>query len=161
MRLLKLLDDTPVVPGDVRPAYEGGAQARQILNDAEDDLRDWRPDVVEEEVEPGQEKLAHKTTSRGSADYSRDSGYVAQQGGGGGDRTSYDDKDADYVREAPATATQGQASGGSGAPVSEEELRGEQRSSSTLPPRQVPEGATARSPGRSGSQGLFSVVAEI
>ncbi|KAH8905078.1 hypothetical protein BR93DRAFT_869527, partial [Coniochaeta sp. PMI_546] len=45
MRLLKLLDDTPVVPGDVRPAYEGGAQARQILNDAEDDLRDWRPEV--------------------------------------------------------------------------------------------------------------------
>ncbi|KFH42987.1 Sphingolipid long chain base-responsive protein-like protein [Hapsidospora chrysogenum ATCC 11550] len=42
-RLLNLLDDSPVVPGDTRAAYEHGGQARQILNDAEDDLRDWRP----------------------------------------------------------------------------------------------------------------------
>lgn len=40
-RILNLLDDTPVVPGDVRPAYEHTNQARQILNDAEDDLKDW------------------------------------------------------------------------------------------------------------------------
>lgn len=44
LRLLQLLDDTPVVPGDARPAYVHASQARQILNDAEDDLRDWRPD---------------------------------------------------------------------------------------------------------------------
>ena len=31
------------MPGDTRAAYEHGGQARQILNDAEDDLRDWRP----------------------------------------------------------------------------------------------------------------------
>jgi hypothetical protein len=43
LRLLQLLDDTPTVPGDVRPAYAHASQARQILNDAEDDLRDWRP----------------------------------------------------------------------------------------------------------------------
>lgn len=43
-RLLNLLDDTPVVPGDTRPAYPHSAQARQILNDAEDDLRDWQPE---------------------------------------------------------------------------------------------------------------------
>lgn len=30
-----------MVPGDVRPPYTHAAQARQILNDAEDDLRDW------------------------------------------------------------------------------------------------------------------------
>ncbi len=48
-RLLKLLDDTPVVPGDVRTAYNGGAQARQILNDAEDDLREWRPELPEDD----------------------------------------------------------------------------------------------------------------
>jgi hypothetical protein len=30
------------VPGDVRPAYAHASQARQILNDAEDDLREWR-----------------------------------------------------------------------------------------------------------------------
>merc|ERR1711964_466512 len=34
-RLLELLDDSPVVPGDTRTAYESGSQARQILNDAE------------------------------------------------------------------------------------------------------------------------------
>ncbi|OAA32562.1 long chain base Stimulates Phosphorylation [Moelleriella libera RCEF 2490] len=43
-RLLSLLDDTPVVPGDTRTVYAEGSQARQILNDCEDDLRDWRPD---------------------------------------------------------------------------------------------------------------------
>lgn len=30
------------MPGDVRPAYAHASQARQILNDAEDDLREWR-----------------------------------------------------------------------------------------------------------------------
>lgn len=42
LRLLQLLDDTPVVPGDARVPFADAAQARQILNDAEDDLRDWR-----------------------------------------------------------------------------------------------------------------------
>ncbi|KAM4055157.1 eisosome component PIL1 domain-containing protein [Hirsutella rhossiliensis] len=43
-RLLALLDDTPVVPGDDRQPYAHGQQARQILNDCEDDLREWQPD---------------------------------------------------------------------------------------------------------------------
>ena len=42
-RLLNLLDDTPIVPGDTRGPFEHGHQARQILNDAEEDLRDWTP----------------------------------------------------------------------------------------------------------------------
>lgn len=44
-RLLNLLDDTPVIPGDIRGAYEHTNQARQILNDAEDDLKDWQPEL--------------------------------------------------------------------------------------------------------------------
>jgi hypothetical protein len=44
-RILNLLDDTPVVPGDMRPAFEYTNQARQILNDAEDDLKDWQPEL--------------------------------------------------------------------------------------------------------------------
>ncbi|TVY71325.1 Sphingolipid long chain base-responsive protein LSP1 [Lachnellula suecica] len=44
-RMLNLLDDTPVVPGDVRQSYEHTNQARQILNDAEDDLKDWAPEL--------------------------------------------------------------------------------------------------------------------
>lgn len=43
--MMNLLDDTPVIPGDTRPQFENGDQARQILNDAEEDLRDWRLDV--------------------------------------------------------------------------------------------------------------------
>ncbi|KAK3062214.1 lipid-binding protein, partial [Coniosporium uncinatum] len=42
-RVLALLDDTPVVPGDTPPAYEGAESARQILNEAEDELRSWKP----------------------------------------------------------------------------------------------------------------------
>jgi hypothetical protein len=44
-RLLNLLDDTPVVPGDQRNPYQYANEARQILNDAEDDLKDWQPDL--------------------------------------------------------------------------------------------------------------------
>ncbi|OAA48657.1 long chain base Stimulates Phosphorylation [Metarhizium rileyi] len=44
-RLLSLLDDTPVIPGDTRTNYTEASQARQILNDCEDDLRDWRPEA--------------------------------------------------------------------------------------------------------------------
>jgi len=44
-RLLQLLDDKPMVPGEDRQAYDGGSQARQILNDAEEDLKDWQPEA--------------------------------------------------------------------------------------------------------------------
>ncbi|KAI1659740.1 putative sphingolipid long chain base-responsive protein [Daldinia decipiens] len=40
-RLLDLLDDSPVTPGDARHAYQNGGAARQVLNDAEDDLKSW------------------------------------------------------------------------------------------------------------------------
>lgn len=46
-RLVNLLDDTPVVPGDARPAFDQADQARQVLNDAEDDLREWQPNLEE------------------------------------------------------------------------------------------------------------------
>lgn len=44
-RLLNLLDDTPVVPGDVRQPFEQGAEARQILADAEQELQTWTPNL--------------------------------------------------------------------------------------------------------------------
>jgi len=40
-RLLNLVDDTPIVPGDTHPAFGGYEAARQVLNDAEGDLRDY------------------------------------------------------------------------------------------------------------------------
>lgn len=33
------------MPGDVRPAFEHSAQSRQVLNDAEEDLREWTPSL--------------------------------------------------------------------------------------------------------------------
>lgn len=40
---MNLLDDTPVVPGDVRAAFAHANEARQVLNDAEADLQSWQP----------------------------------------------------------------------------------------------------------------------
>lgn len=44
-RLLNYVDDTPVVPGDARQAYGHELEARQVLEDAENDLRAWRPSL--------------------------------------------------------------------------------------------------------------------
>ena len=38
-----LMDDTPVVPGDAHPTFAHTEEAREILNRAEDDLREWQP----------------------------------------------------------------------------------------------------------------------
>ncbi|PGG98370.1 hypothetical protein GX51_06857 [Blastomyces parvus] len=57
-RLLNLLDDTPLVPGDTRGAYEQMDQARQVLNDAEHDLRGWEPSL-----EPVQSAAARMGTN--------------------------------------------------------------------------------------------------
>lgn len=45
-RLLNFIDDSPVVPGDSRKAYEHEAAARKVLDDAENDMRAWQPSVV-------------------------------------------------------------------------------------------------------------------
>lgn len=42
-RILNLLDDTPVVPGDVRQPFAQANEARQILADAEQELQMWQP----------------------------------------------------------------------------------------------------------------------
>jgi Eisosome component PIL1 len=41
--LLNYLDDTPVVPGDARVAYENEGHAHQVLADAEQELHGWKP----------------------------------------------------------------------------------------------------------------------
>ncbi|KAI9803762.1 MAG: hypothetical protein M1825_001642 [Sarcosagium campestre] len=58
-RMLNLLDDSPVVPGDARPAFEHSNVARQIINDAEDDLRAYRPQY--EPVQSSAEGLQSNT----------------------------------------------------------------------------------------------------
>jgi hypothetical protein len=42
-RLLELLDDTPVVPGAEKPAYDNERAAKDILLDAEEELAKWQP----------------------------------------------------------------------------------------------------------------------
>jgi hypothetical protein len=44
-RLLNLVDDTPIVPGDVHPPFAEIESARQVLTDAEDDLRRYQLNV--------------------------------------------------------------------------------------------------------------------
>lgn len=44
-RLVNLLDDTPVVPGDVRQPFAHSIEARQILTDAEAELQSWEPQL--------------------------------------------------------------------------------------------------------------------
>ncbi|AET38330.1 lipid-binding protein PIL1 Ecym_2617 [Eremothecium cymbalariae DBVPG len=66
--LLELLDDSPVTPGETRPAYDGYEASKQIIIDAEAALNEWtldtavvkpslsiRQDYNEEEFEEGEE----------------------------------------------------------------------------------------------------------
>ncbi|KAF2173907.1 hypothetical protein M409DRAFT_48816 [Zasmidium cellare ATCC 36951] len=43
--LINLLDDTPMVPGEDRQPFPRAEEARDLLNDAEDSLRRWHPDI--------------------------------------------------------------------------------------------------------------------
>lgn len=40
-RLLHFIDDSPVVPGDPPQVYKGEPDARQVLEDAEKEMRSW------------------------------------------------------------------------------------------------------------------------
>lgn len=40
-RLISMLDDTPTVPGEERQPFANADQARDVLNDAESQLRSW------------------------------------------------------------------------------------------------------------------------
>jgi hypothetical protein len=42
-RLIALLDDSPIVPGEEPRPFQGVEQGRSILNDAEAELREWTP----------------------------------------------------------------------------------------------------------------------
>ncbi|KAI9653815.1 MAG: hypothetical protein M1831_005682 [Alyxoria varia] len=42
-RILNMLDDTPIVPGDTHPTFDRQEDARRVLGDAEEDLRAWTP----------------------------------------------------------------------------------------------------------------------
>lgn len=52
-RLLNLLDDAPIVPGEERQVFSESEAARDVLNDAEESLRSWRPSVDEVRSQAG------------------------------------------------------------------------------------------------------------
>ncbi|CAI8493050.1 unnamed protein product [Hanseniaspora opuntiae] len=45
--MLELLDDSPVVPGETRPAYDGYEASKQIIVDAEQALSNWTLDTAQ------------------------------------------------------------------------------------------------------------------
>ncbi|EKV04852.1 hypothetical protein PDIG_86530 [Penicillium digitatum PHI26] len=65
-RLLNYIDDTPVVPGDARRAYDHEPLARQILEDAENDLRRWEPSVEPITTATGRESPVHAHSVNGT-----------------------------------------------------------------------------------------------
>lgn len=76
--MLHLLDDTPVVPGDPKPVYHHASQARQVLNDAEDDLRDWQaePDNYTAEAAGG---AAGEEESKAEVEHKEAEGSVSEK----------------------------------------------------------------------------------
>ena len=44
--LLDLIDDTPVTPGEARPAYDSYDASKQIIVDCENALSDWTLDTA-------------------------------------------------------------------------------------------------------------------
>jgi len=46
-----------VVPGDAHPPYEGAESARQILNEAEDELRSWKPHWEDDDLSSGMNQM--------------------------------------------------------------------------------------------------------
>ena len=45
--MLELLDDSPVTPGETRPAYDGYEASKQIIIDAESALNEWTLDSAQ------------------------------------------------------------------------------------------------------------------
>lgn len=95
-RLLALLDDSPITPGDARRVYEQGGAARQVLNDAEDDLKTW-------ETNRGQDLVGNEATEFGtSGGVPRGGGEVSAESHAAGTST---DQTADAGNEGFATAS--------------------------------------------------------
>ena len=88
-RLLNLLDDTPIIPGDRRNPYQYANEARQILNDAEDDLRDWQPELEDVGVSSSeQQRFQPQTTTAGSVAGTESVSHQEQPAAAEGSRVS-------------------------------------------------------------------------
>ncbi|KAJ5273368.1 hypothetical protein N7478_008493 [Penicillium angulare] len=96
-RLLNYIDDEPVVPGDSRHAYDHELEARQVLEDAETDLRAWRPSV-----QPIASVESHGN-GHGVSNVHADTDSVLTNGANGVDTTGPpEDATSEMEREQPA-----------------------------------------------------------
>merc|ERR1711964_607290 len=79
-RLLNYLDDTPVVPGDVRQPFAHGNDARQVLADAEHELQMWQPSLEAVEVNStglGSNLMPSEEVARGTSSVADPAGDIA------------------------------------------------------------------------------------
>jgi len=79
-RLLNYLDDTPVVPGDVRQPFAHGNDARQVLADAEHELQMWQPSLEAVEVNStglGSNLMPSEEVARGTSSVADTAGDIA------------------------------------------------------------------------------------
>jgi len=90
------------VPGDTRIPYGQASQARQILNDAEDDLRDWKLSAAATEPNSEDDANAKYVTSNTSPVQSREQSLTATTSNGGGNRGKEVDR-GETVDSAKAT----------------------------------------------------------
>ncbi|RDW93743.1 uncharacterized protein DSM5745_01065 [Aspergillus mulundensis] len=80
-RLLNCLDDTSVIPGDEPKAYEGGDEAKQIIEDAERELHSWETEYepVETRAEHGAGAVPATTSSQPSPGDDREHEHRASE----------------------------------------------------------------------------------
>ncbi|KAK2611384.1 hypothetical protein N8I77_004724 [Diaporthe amygdali] len=106
-RLIQLLDGAAVTPGDDRQPYDHGAQARQILNDAEDDLREWQPDPEDQHVGEHQHETIHdqkQPVQLSSPTISSGGEFSPREATHGGNTQNISGNTGGDVVEAPSTA---------------------------------------------------------
>ncbi|RMJ21263.1 hypothetical protein PHISP_07866 [Aspergillus sp. HF37] len=78
-RLLHFVDDTPIIPGDQRRAYKHADDARNVLDDAENDLRSWVKSVEPIPSSAGNRDVSATNVVRSSAKNARDSLAAGQE----------------------------------------------------------------------------------
>ena len=65
--LLDLIDDTPVTPGEARPAYDSYDVSKQIIVDCENALSDWTLDNASVRSQLSIRKPKKRTTQQASS----------------------------------------------------------------------------------------------
>lgn len=74
-RLLSLLDDTPLVPGETRSNYVQQEQGRQIMDEAENDLKEWEPRLEPISMQSGRSGQQQNGDDLTNGDHEEESSY--------------------------------------------------------------------------------------